>query len=367
MSHLPKMCMTWGRHVMLTTAFSVFAAMLLVGLVQAGPGLAEEPSGEPVKLETGLYYTVQKGDTLWDLSERFYDSPWVWPDLWEKNQEVANPHWIYPGERIRVYTREELEALGAKKKPPEKPEVFVLPEEPKVFHYAHIQMIDFVRKEPLEPAGAIFDVREDKEMISQGDTVYIRPLGDVSFEPEDLFTIYRLLDPVKDPDTGKYVGAHHHVVGIVEITEIHPEFVLGIIKSSFWTIEIEDLLMPYEERSTRILVRESVPDLNGKILAAQRREATMYAEHSLVFMDKGFKDGVRVGQPYNIYYQDEKRIDLDKKKRLVLPPVDFARILVLRTEETTSTAVVTYSEKAFHAGSKVRSYEPPIHAAAEEE
>jgi hypothetical protein len=329
---------------MLRTAFSVFAAMLLVGLVQAGPGLAEEPSEEPLKLETGLYYTVQKGDTLWDLSERFYDSPWVWPDLWKKNQEVANPHWIYPGEQIRV-----------------------LPEEPKVYHYAHIQMIDFVRKEPLEPSGAIFNVKEDKEMISQGDVVYIRPLGGVSFEPGDLFTVYRLLDSVKDPDTGKYVGAHHHLVGIVEITEIHPEFVLGIIKSSFVSIKTEDLLMPYEERSENILVRESVPGLNGKILAAQRREATMYAEHSVVFINKGFEDGVRVGQPYNVYYQEEKQIDLDKKKRLLLPPVDYARILVLRTEETTSTAVVTYSEKAFHAGSKIRSYEPPIHAAAEEE
>jgi hypothetical protein len=350
---------------MLRTAFSVFAVMLLVGLVQAGPGLAEEPSREPVKLETGLYYTVQKGDTLWDLSEHFYDSPWIWPDLWKKNQEVANPHWIYPGEQIRVYTREELEALGEKEAPKE-PEVFVLPEEPLVYHYAHIDMIDFVRKEPLEPSGAIFNVKEDKDMISQGDQVYVRSMGGVTFEPGDKFTVYRLLDPVKDPDTGKHVGAHHHVVGIVEIIEPHPEFAIGTVKHSFLTIEIEDLLMPYEERSERILVRESVPNLNAKILTAQRRETTMYAKHFIVFIDKGFEDGVRVGQPYSIYYQEEERIDPDKKKRVLLPPVDFARILVLRTEETTSTAIVTYSEKAFQPGAKIRSFELPIHADAEE-
>jgi hypothetical protein len=351
---------------MLRAVFAAFTAMLLAGLVQAGPGLAEEPSREPVKLETGLYYTVQKGDTLWDLSEHFYDSPWIWPDLWKKNQEVANPHWIYPGQQIRVYTREEMEALMGKE-PPKEPEVFVLPEEPKVFYYPHIQMVDFVRKEPLEPSGAIFKAKEKKDMISQGDIVYVRPMGDTMFEPGDKFTVYRLLDPVKDPDTGKYVGAHHHVVGTVEITEPHPEFAIATVKNSFWSIKIEDRLMPYEERSERILVRESVPNLQGKILTAQRREITMYATPFIVFINKGFEDGVRVGQPYSIYYQKEERLDPDEKKQVLLPPVDFGRILVLRTEENTSTAIVTYSEDTFQPGAKIRSYERPIRAAAEKE
>ncbi|MBW1859920.1 MAG: hypothetical protein JRI70_07575 [Deltaproteobacteria bacterium] len=171
---------------------------------------------------------------------------------------------------------------------------------------------------------------------------------------------------MKDPDTGKTVGAHHHVVGIVEITETHPEFAIGTVKNSFLTIFIEDLLMPYEERSERILVRESVPGLNGKILTAQRRKITMYAKNFVIFIDKGFEDGVRVGQPYSVYYQEEERIDPDKRKRVLLPPVDYARILVLRTEETASTAIVTYSEKTFQPGAKIRSYELPMHADAEE-
>ena len=51
----------------------------------------------------GYYYTVQKGDTLWDLSRRFADSPWVWPELWTENATViANPHLIYPGQKIRL-------------------------------------------------------------------------------------------------------------------------------------------------------------------------------------------------------------------------------------------------------------------------
>jgi len=49
-----------------------------------------------------LAYRVQKGDTLWDLSEEFLKDPFLWPDLWKVNPHIQDPHWIYPGDSICI-------------------------------------------------------------------------------------------------------------------------------------------------------------------------------------------------------------------------------------------------------------------------
>jgi nucleoid-associated protein YgaU len=64
---------------------------MAAGWLNPASAYPQDSAEEVLRPESGLYYTVEKGDTLWDISQHFYDSPWVWPDLWQKKRLYCQP------------------------------------------------------------------------------------------------------------------------------------------------------------------------------------------------------------------------------------------------------------------------------------
>jgi len=213
----------------------LFIFLLIPTFFGSQPAAQEQPT---VKYETGFYYTVQKGDTLWDLSQKFSDTPWQWPEMWKENDQIANPHRIYPGQRIRLYRR--LDAQGSGQKAPLKDKAFsAKPELTNMleFHFASIDRVGFIRKDPVQSLGAIFKVEGKKTMISTGDLVYIRPDDSSSLVKGRKFTIYRTLKPIRTKKTNELIGIQHYLTGAVEITIVRPDFVLGRIVAAYRELE----------------------------------------------------------------------------------------------------------------------------------
>ena len=326
---------------------------LFLTLIAVPLSLAAAETDKTVEYKTGFYYTVQKGDTLWDLAQKFSDTPWQWPELWKENNQIANPHRIYPGERIRLYRRRDAHGYGEDSQGGKKPvEDGLVMTKMIDFQYAAIERIGFIRKEPVSSHGTIFKVEGQKEMISTGDLVYIRPAKDFSLEPGNKYTIYRTLKPIKDRQTNKFIGIQHYLAGAVEITLKRPDFVLGRVVAAYRPVKVGDLLMPFHRRLPRIEMQDSPQGLQCQIIEAEEHTA-MFGESTIAFINKGEQEGVAPGQLYWIFKQEKYRINPEDKYDVTLTPVLLGELLVLHTEKTTATVMITDSRQPMHAGDKV--------------
>jgi LysM domain len=312
---------------------------------------AEASNGqETIPQETGFYYTVQKGDTLWDISRKFFDTPWQWPALWEKNSQLPNPHWIYPGERLRLYLKNGVVQVEKVGKTPETVSPIPAPavaESAPFYEYARIDQVGFIRKTPVTPYGAIIQSRDDKKMISVGDQVYLHPEKEGELLTGQQFLVYRILAPLGDKRSFKTIGYQHLLMGIIEITRHQPGLSVAKVIQSFRDIKIGDLVIPYRPRSTQVILKSSKEGLKGRLLISEDH-LQLIGQQMVCFINKGARDGIETGQTYELYYHEKE------KKGEILPAIPYGTILVLQVEPTTATVLVTEAAREIAPGATFR-------------
>ncbi|MBW1841387.1 MAG: LysM peptidoglycan-binding domain-containing protein [Deltaproteobacteria bacterium] len=348
--HLESPCKWVKAFKRLVCALTFTAVIAFPFALFADDGPAE------VKHKSGFYYTIQKGDTLWDLSNRFFDSPWQWPELWQKNNQITNPHAIYPGERIRIFQREGVEkineAVVAEKAPPEAvpSEPVKPPEEPPSFLYSQIHTIGFVSKERILPHGVIFNVGDDQVLISERDTVYIKKTSDVNLIPGGRYYVYRTIEPITDVDSKAYYGIQYYPTGIVEVVRTEPKFTLGTVVKSFRTVRVDDLLVPFRTLSPKIRLVESVEGLEGKLIKSEE-PAAIFGHNDVAFINKGEQDGVMPGQQYAAFYRETKPAP-DNPRESITTKIDHGSFVVLFVRPTTATVLITKSTRSLRPGTE---------------
>lgn len=325
-------------------------------------GLAAKTPDAPQKIspEAEFYHTVQRGDTLWDISKKYFDSPLIWPDLWQKNSQLPNPHWIYPGQILRLYIKDGIARFEVVDKIPldnkmssNTSALSPMANKAAYYHYAPIDQVGFIRNPAVTPHGVLFKSQDNKKIISLGDRVYIRPEGGHQLLAGEKYTVYRTLLPFGKKTDAEEIGLQHYIVGIVEITDQQPELAVATVIQSFRSIQVDDLLMPYHPGSPDIGYTDGKKGLEGRLILAE--EHYKIIGHDMVgFIDKGTRDGVEAGQIYTLFYREDEK---ERKKTInapLLPAIEFGSIIVLHTEETTSTVVVTRSDRDISPGANFR-------------
>ncbi|MCX7958043.1 MAG: LysM peptidoglycan-binding domain-containing protein, partial [Deltaproteobacteria bacterium] len=241
-------------------------------------------------------YTIQPGDTLWDISSKLLNSPWYWPKLWSYNPYISNPHWIYPGNELKLTPGgEEMPALVEsyepveEKEPKELGEVSMgtvegvgidVPEDMegavsmsgKIMSAANfatfIRRDTFVSKKELEYAGRIISSFEEKNMLSTYDSVYLKfaSLGEIKVG--DRFMIFDKPKEIKHPKRKDViVGYAVEILGGLKIVKVDEDVATARIFTSYADIQRGMYVLPWQEDNVRkIKARPSQVDSKGYIV-----------------------------------------------------------------------------------------------------
>ena len=299
-------------------------------------------------------HVIQKGDTLWGICNKYYGDPWIWPELWEMNQFITNPHWIKPGEVVTIFEYEELKAMAQAKKTPAtvKKQPAGKPMGIDVSSVTNTKALGFFAQENVESWGKIFDFETEKILVGKKDTVYAKMFkGGIA--PGDKFTIYTTSKPVNHSVTGEQLGYVHIFKGILEIEKVEKDYHIARISESFRTVQKDDLLIPYSPVGSCILPIPCKGALTAHIVAA-KDALKLHGQYSVVYVDAGRDAGILTGNLLEVIKERTSVSDQEKKESVALPPTILAKILILQTKEDTSIGLVYWASKDFSNGAKVR-------------
>ena len=251
----------------------------------------EEPSdgvrGGPVP----ELHVVRRGDTLWDISFLYFNDPWQWPKVWSYNPQITNPHWIYPGDLVRLLPRGVFaQAAQPEVAPAATGEALPAPQRRLE---VGIRQTAFVEKSDLDKSITIEGAVDEKVLLGDGDQVYLSyPEG----KPPKVgahYSIYTPDNPVKA--NGVEVGAYVHLLGMIEVVSVKQDKrARGVIVEADQEIERGAKVGPLLKVFRTVPPSPAKVDAQGTIVAMLTNDQ-LIGQGEVVFVDLGRSSGVEVG------------------------------------------------------------------------
>ena len=316
---------------------------------EAAPEDVEFTPGE----ESGFYYTIKRGDTLWDLSQKFYNSQWDWPGLWEMNDDIKNPHWIYPGKKIRIYLRDK-----AKRKPVIVPVKKTAAPAKKVspsFSFSEMDSIGFLKKDKQTSLGRIVKEEDGHLLMNKNDTIYIEPSGSGTLTPGETYHIFSA-EFIEEKINKNYIfkGYKHLVKAKIKVIDHKGSYVTARITHGGRPVDIGDLVMEYYARDKVLAVEENPETINARIICSQDNNV-MINDYLIAFIDVG-SARVRPGQIYSVFRKNEivdNSLWPRRKETIKFDNLESGKLIVLHTEDISSTVMILSSGYAIHPNDMV--------------
>lgn len=344
-------------------------------------------SGNVYRRPTRDVHTVHEGDTLWDISERYFGDPWHWPELWSYNPEITNPHWIYPLDQVRLSANalEQEQAVAAAaaptapsggapagfKEPPQGLATDLAPRvtvPPKLLAGDTIFLRDegYLDDDQIKASGQLLAAAEEQMLLSDSDVVYVRFQKGQKVDVGQQYTVYR---PVHrwERERGEH-GRLVRIQGTVLVNSFDPvkSMARGVITE---TIDPIERGMPVTLMDRRFILEPPRPNRTNVVghIIGSTQPRTLLSYSNVVFLDVGANKGIVPGNRFFVVrrgdnWQDVLTRDAEQMGNIVpipkynkedLPKEVVAELRVVKVRKKVTVAIITRSTTDVFQGDKV--------------
>ncbi|MDH5326937.1 MAG: LysM peptidoglycan-binding domain-containing protein [Gammaproteobacteria bacterium] len=343
-----------------SVSFLVLGLITVLSIVISSQVFADKIALRPDHPER---YVVQEGDTLWDISARFLETPWRWPEVWEYNPDIKNPHLIYPGDVVSlVYDAEGNVRIQIDPNIPTRkisPKVHKVERTDRPINTVPMNSIQQFLSEPrvvtedeLDSAAYIVSGAERRIIAGKNDIIYVRGIitgGDREYN------ILRMGEPYVDPDSDDVLGYEALHVADATVKEFGDPSTLLITGSNREAL-LGDRLLPKRANPLDTTYIPHAPDaeVDGKIIAVVDG-VSVIGQYQTVVINRGEQDGIETGHVLAVYQKGAIVRDVnDDFDKVRLPEVKAGIIMVIRTFDRMSYALVMEAEKEMRIYDKIR-------------
>jgi nucleoid-associated protein YgaU len=337
-------------------------------------------------------YTVVKGDTLWDISARFLKDPWRWASVWKINQQIKNPHLIYPGDiivltyvdgqpQLSVLREEKPAPTVAGEAPAETPagaesareaitpaphgmNVVKLTPKARVESLADAiptispgAIVPFltqplvVGKRELEKAGYVTTGLDDRVALGDGSEFYARGLGK---NPVEFYQVFRQGPALRNPDTGELLAYEAMYLGDATLLKEGDPAKL-VVTSVKQEIVPTDRLLAAPQRASLPYYYPHSPDkdVHGRILSAVNG-LVEFGPNTIVAISLGEREGMQEGHVLRIMRHAGQHKDPVTNRFYKLPDEETGLLMIFRVYEKVSYALIMNAERPVHIHDAVK-------------
>lgn len=313
-------------------------------LLLAGQGAYAQPE---LRDDHPDRYTVVKGDTLWDISGRFLNEPWYWPEIWQVNPQVANPHLIYPGDTLAlVYVDGQPRITKVQREPGvvrlspkirSTPIQTPVPTIPLDAIEAFLGKTRIVEEEALAQAPYVLQGRDGRLVSGAGDRVYAR--GDA--QGQKVLAVFRRSQAYFDPETEEFLGLEAKSVGQGKVSSQDGEVISLDLTQTEEEVVQNDKLLPTADTPITTNFEPSAPEqkIRGVMIAVDGGVKNI-GQYDVVTLNRGSRDGLEPGNVLAVFKKGEVVRDPNTNEMVELPSERAGLLMVFRTYEKLSYGLV---------------------------